>query len=308
VSKTTPILLHLHLPKTAGGSLNRIFYTEVASPDYPTDRENHILKGIYHYSSPQSFVTLKKPDLEIHPAAINILKTRNLKAVLGHFTFGIHRYLPKTSTYITLLRNPVDRIISLYYHYTRKMSKQSEGKLTLDQFLTGYPLPGMEPQQTQLLTDNDQTRRISGLQPRSGKCTNAMLEQAKKNLESNFSVVGVTDQFDEMVVLLKRKFGWLSPHKYWPVHVGRVRSERSQIDMATIDRIRDGNRFDLALYNFAHKMMDDTIEKSGQGFQFDMNVFRSQRKELMECVNHRNPKVAKRVETALGRVKRDSQL
>jgi len=228
--------------------------------------------------------------------------------VVGHFTFGIHRYLAKTSTYITLIRNPVDRIFSLYFHYTNRMRNKSEGKLTLDQFLTGYPLPGGDPQRTQLLTDNDQTRRISGLEPPSGKCTSAMLEEAKKNLESNFSVVGVTDQFDEMLVLLKRKFGWLNPHKYWPKHFHGARSEQTQIDKETIDRIRDMNRFDLALYDFAKRMMDDEIEKSGKDFQSDMNVFRSQRMNLMECVYHKNPKEHKQLESVLRRIERDSRL
>jgi len=307
-SKNTPILLHLHLPKTAGGSLNRVIYSQVASPDYPTDDENSIYRGIYYYRSIQRSVTLKKPVLDIHPAAIDILETRNLTAVVGHFTFGIHRYLPRTSTYITQLRNPVDRIISLYFHYTNRMRNKSEGKLTLDQFLTGYLLPGRNPRRTQLLTDNDQTRRISGLEPPSGKCTSAMLEEAKMNLESNFSVVGVTDRFDEMVVLLKRKFGWLNPHKYWPKHFHGERSEQTQIDKETIDRIRDMNRFDLALYEFAHNMMDEQIVKSGKDFERDMSTFKSKRAHMMERVKHNDPKEHKLLESALRRIERNARL
>ena len=306
--KNNPILLHLHLPKTAGGSLNRVIYSQVASPDHPTDDENSIYEGIYHYSPLQRPVTLRRPVLDIHPAAIDILRTRKLKAVIGHFTFGIHRYLVSSSTYVTLLRNPVDRIISLYFHYTRKMGKRPEGRLTLAQFLTEFPLPGRDNQQTQLLTDNDQTRRISGLDQPDGKCTGAMLEEAKKNLASYFSVVGVTDRFDEMVVLLKREFGWLDPHKYWPAHVARARSEQTQINRETLGRIRELNQFDFALYEFANEMMDKQIEKSGKDFERDMSIFKSQRAQMMESAYHKYPKAAEHVETVLRRVERDSRL
>jgi hypothetical protein len=306
--KNNPILLHLHLPKTAGGSLNRVIYSQVASPDFPTDEENSIYRGIYHYSPLQRPVTLRKPALTIHPAAINILKTRKLNAVIGHFAFGVHRYLSRRSTYVTLLRNPADRIISLYFHYIRKMGKRPEGKLTLAQFLSGFPLPGSDLQQPQLLTDNDQTRRISGLEQPGGKCTDAMLEEAKKNLASNFSVVGVTDRFDEMVVLLKREFGWLDPHKYWPAHVARARSEQTQINRETLDRIRELNQFDFALYEFANEMMDKQIENSGIDFERDISIFKSQRAQMMESAYHKHPKAAEHVETVLRRVERDSQL
>ena len=33
----------------------------------------------------------------------------------GHMTFGLHEVLPQTATYITVLRDPVDRVISAFY-------------------------------------------------------------------------------------------------------------------------------------------------------------------------------------------------
>ena len=307
-STDTPILLHLHLPKTAGGSLNRVIYSQAASPDFPTDDENSIYKGIYYYRTTQRSVTLKKPVLDIHPAAIDILRTRNLNAVVGHFTFGIHRYLPRNSTYVALIRNPVDRIISLYFHYANRMRKEPEGNLTLEQFLDGFPLPRRGLQQTQALTDNDQTRRISGLEPPAGKCTSAMLEEAKKNLESHFSVVGVTDRFDEMIVLLKREFGWMNPHEYWPKHFRGERSKQSPIDKETLDRIRDMNRFDLALYEFAKELMDKQIQESRKDFEHDLSIFRLERAHLMERVKHNDPKEHELLESALKRIERDARL
>ena len=307
-SDHTPILLHLHLPKTAGGSLNRIIYSQVASTDDPIEEENSIYRGVYHYSPLQRPVTLRKPVLDIHPDAIEILRTRNLKAIIGHFTFGIHQYLSGNSTYVTLLRNPVDRIISLYFHYTRKLGKQPEGKPSLAQFLSGFSLPAKGLQEMQLITDNDQTRRISGLESSSGKCTNAMLKAAKRNLKSHFSVVGVTDRFDETVVLLQREFGWSDSYRYWPAHVARARSEQTDVDEQTLDRIRELNEFDFALYEFAKALMIEQIARSGTDFERDLSIFRSERARLMKRARHEVPDAVEQVEAVRRRVERDSQL
>ncbi|MEO5579030.1 MAG: hypothetical protein ABIR58_00110 [Gemmatimonadaceae bacterium] len=56
--------------------------------------------------------------------------------------------------------------------------------------------------------DNDQTRRIAGEEPPLGRCTSAMFELAKQNLRRHFRVVGVTDRFDETLLLMKQAFGW----------------------------------------------------------------------------------------------------
>ena len=301
-------MLHLHLPKTAGGSLNRVIYSQVASPDYPSDDDNSIYRGIYYYRTNQRSVTLKSPVLDIHPAAIDILRTRNLNAVVGHFTFGIHRYLDRNSTYVSLIRNPVDRIISLYFHYSNRMRNISSNNLPLAQFLNGFPLPVKGLQQIQTLTDNDQTRRISGLKTPSGKCTGAMLEVAKKNLKSHFSVVGVTDRFDEMVVLLKRKFGWSDPHNYWPKHFRGARAEQSPPNKDTVDQIRAGNEYDLELYEYANELMDEQIKKSGKAFEHDLSIFRSERAQVMEQVKRQDPEEHKLLKSALRRIERDARL
>ena len=39
-------------------------------------------------------------------------KTRMFK---GHMLFGLHKILPQPSTYITVLRDPVERVLSAFY-------------------------------------------------------------------------------------------------------------------------------------------------------------------------------------------------
>ena len=111
-----------------------------------------------------------------------------------------------------------------------------------------------------------------------------------------------------MVVLLKRKFGWKDPHKYWPAHVARARSEQTQLDQETLDHIREMNQFDFALYQFASELMETQINASGETFEHDLRIFKSQRAKMLEgaCLEH--PKAARQVEAVLRRVERDSKL
>ena len=107
------IVLFLHIPKCAGLSLSNILYWQLYSnEDYIYG--HYFTNGIYHY--PVGFF-LKDLTHPIEDQISRIFLARNdLRAVLGHFYFGIHKKVIKPFTYITILRHPLERIFSLYKH------------------------------------------------------------------------------------------------------------------------------------------------------------------------------------------------
>ena len=48
--------------------------------------------------------------------AQEILRRKALRMVMGHFAFGLHDMIDGSKTYLTILRDPVERILSLYFH------------------------------------------------------------------------------------------------------------------------------------------------------------------------------------------------
>ncbi|MCB0197495.1 MAG: sulfotransferase family 2 domain-containing protein [Anaerolineae bacterium] len=165
-----------------------------------------------------------------------------------------------------MLRNPIDRVISNYYfileqpeHYLHKevVSK------TMD--LKTFVLSGVSTEQ-----DNGQTRRIAGvsigrLQGRKqvdhGCCTTEILESAKKNLESNFSIIGLTERFDETLFLLKKAYNWSLPLYYHRGNKTKRRPKMKEIPKDTINAIRDFNKFDLELYEWAKVLFERQLEQ-----------------------------------------------
>ena len=113
----------------------------------------------------------------------------------GHFAFGIHARLQRPCLYITLLRDPVARLLS------NVRFGMDHGKWTRD-------TPISEIVEQGRLIDNMQTRQIAGIADRDTPCTSETLATAIENLRSHYAVVGTTERFDDTLKILITLFGW----------------------------------------------------------------------------------------------------
>ncbi len=166
--------------------------------------------------------------------------------MIGHFWFGLHEHVSRPSVYVTALRNPVERVLSLYY-YTRL-----QDSISLDQFVAEPPFREI---------DNDQTRRIAGVDPEIGECTPEMLATAKENLR-RFAVVGTIERLDDTLALLRRRFGWRSPFVSEPRNVNPDRPPLSTLPAATVAAIRARNELDWELWRYASELMDEELKRA----------------------------------------------
>ena len=97
-----PTIIFLHIPKTAGSTLHTILQKQ-----YPGDQLCH-LKGDPHIDT--AITNFKSMDST---------QKKQIRLLTGHFEFGIHQWLPQTAVYFTLLRHPVERVLSYYYFILR---------------------------------------------------------------------------------------------------------------------------------------------------------------------------------------------
>ena len=119
--------------------------------------------------------------------------------------YGIHTAVPRPSTYVTLLRHPMARVISgyksaRYWPGHRLYETVNERQMDLAEYVrSGIALE----------MDNSMMRAITGnVSTPYGECTDGMLEHAKRLIATEYAVVGLTERFDETLMVLGRTFGW----------------------------------------------------------------------------------------------------
>jgi hypothetical protein len=99
-----------------------------------------------------------------------------------------------------------------------------------------------------------------------------MLDEAKRNLREHFSVVGLTERFNESVVLIKRRLGW-ERVRYKPRNVTSERPSRSEMPARTLRLIESQNEKDLELYAFGSRLFDRELEREGMSLELEVAVF-----------------------------------
>lgn len=225
------VVIFIHLPKTAGTTLYDILKKQYSKRNILTfhgviGQNREAFEKQYQYTLNKNQVSLIK----------------------GHMNYGLHDVLDCPYKYITVLRNPINRIISVYYYLVQsKFHPQHhlvKGK-TLEEFVT-----------SDMAHHNGQTRFIAGEYNPSDKLQPAnLLERAKKNLQEDFAVVGLTERFDESLMLLQRKLGW----KKMPFYVKENKSKKphdSSISGQAYDLIIEKNSLDIHLYQYAQEIFD----------------------------------------------------
>lgn len=128
-----------------------------------------------------------------------------LRLVRGHLLYGVHGALGRQALYFTMLRDPYARTVSAYEYILAKRAHRLHGTLTSRAMtFVEYVTSGVT-----LETDNWQVRCVAGdAQTPFGCCDGEMLEHAKRNIARDFALVGLTERFDESLVVLARMYGW----------------------------------------------------------------------------------------------------
>jgi hypothetical protein len=238
------IIAFVHIEKAAGTTLNHLLRLNYF-PRYCDVRPlSYTSKGVFGVND-------MKRVFAINPA---------VKCISGHAIrpfANLCDLIPKIR-YITLLRDPLYRYISHYQFWVEKLQK----KITFDQFLDLKN------------TFNFQTKKIAGTED---------LYLAKDILARRFFLVGLVEEFDRFLILLKKN---LEPFNFCPGYrVQRIGDRKSIIRRKVMDnlnyyhdRIIKANLLDIELYKFARdELIPKEIEKYGSDFENDVRTFTNSR-------------------------------
>jgi hypothetical protein len=262
--QSEPLLVFVHIPKTGGTVL-----TSVLRTNEPGDGIRHggnVFKGSGGLRQHVRFERLLANDAgELDRA----------RFIAGHFPLGIREFMPpnREARYFALLREPADRTLSHFFRIReRRGGAEAPNKLGLP------PLPADATVEDALergyIHDNVQTRMLSGLPEPFGEVTDEMLGRAKQNLRG-LAFIGLTERFDESLVLAKRRLG-LRTILYRSK--GRVNEKRPRGGDVP-DELRRAaeacNRYDLELYKHAEQLFESAPERRELDFEVELGGLRA---------------------------------
>lgn len=275
-----PTIIFLHIGKTAGTTMRRVLRRQ-----FPASRTLLIRNRAIKERDPDAQGLRREQTLAFFAEMPETERAR-ARLILAHTVFGLHEYVPRPSTYITMLRDPVRLTMSQYHYVVRNPNHPLHAEATSE----GATLESYVAGGSALEADNSQVRAISGdLDTPFGGCSPEMLERAKRNIEERFSFVGITERFDESLVLLRRTFGWKPPY-YVAANV-TPSSRKEPVPESTRALIEDMNALDRRLYEWAGERFADAIAAS-PGFEGELERFRrgNRRYQPIGKLTHTVPK------------------
>jgi hypothetical protein len=247
-------IIFLHIPKAAGITLYNILDRQYKKQEIYTIDGVRVKESVEHFKK------------------LSIEKRSNFSLLKGHQPFGLHEYMIGSVKYITMLRNPVDRIISFYYyvlsepkHYLHDTVKAK--KLSLDDFVVS----GLSNE-----LDNGQVRLIAGcdVDLEYGGCSRELLEIAKYNIQNFFAVVGLQERFDESLILMKKKLGWKKTILYRKSNITRGKPSVRDVSRDVVRSIEKINELDCELYDFVKDNFESMISSQKEDMARELKLHR----------------------------------
>ena len=259
-------LVFLHIHKTAGTSLRGLLLRQFAA-------------GRVHLMDQHYFRVQQAVDAL---AAREVEERRRIDLLVGHVAYGIHALLPRPSTYLTVLREPVARTLSEYYFVRSAPAPYIRGVLNAKRELSNYerqfqehlrrdstPANSLEAFLEMLRGSaalNLQTRMIGGFVARGGylrpypPLPAAALQTAKNNLRDNIAICGLVERFDESVLLMQATLGWRSAC-YTVENARRGELHRVPVSKATLSMIERHCALDIELYDYARALFEERLRE-----------------------------------------------
>lgn len=226
-------LIFLHIFKAGGTSLRK-----VVRQQYPNAKCQ-----VFEGSFPESNAWREQPQEERDACEL----------LIGHQHYGQHEFLSNPVTYMTVLREPVDRILS-YYYFVLRYKQHYSYDYGFHENMSISELYGLG---RFIELDNIQTRLLNPQPERQypfGSIDESMFEVALKNLRS-IQRVGVVERMGDFLDVLRLSEGWSierTPHE----NRTSDRPAAEAHDDRTLEIIREHNRWDALLYEEARRLFE----------------------------------------------------
>ncbi len=241
MAQTPPRVIFTHIPKTAGTTMRSVLYRQ------------------YQQTLFSLYGLMNESDVFAKLTEASRTTPDTVRAVSAHIPYGIHNYLTGESyQYFTILREPVKRAMSAYF-YMRQLTNHPRNadamQLTIVEYIQRYPFLGTV--QTRYLLGMPQQNPEQILDSTAPLPENA-LDIAKEHLANEYATFGLTERFDESLLLLREAFGWRNIY-YESQNI--TKSKRDNLTPETMDALRQACAIDIALYDYAKGLFEQRLQQ-----------------------------------------------
>jgi hypothetical protein len=263
------VLIHLHIAKTGGTSVSSLV-KHAFRPEEVFEWTRH---GVNAYGA------LQMATREASKRQLVEFGLDRIRYVAGHMPMGVHREFDRPTKYFTILRHPVERVISLFHFLIQLgVPLRKDGKrLTFEDYVEN---------RSDINLCNYQVRAVSGCAELDapagppGEVVSAMpverhhLDVAKRNIEELFVAAAPLEQVTELALLLRRVYGW--PMRRLQTEYKNPTKERPksvEVSPRLIKIIEDCNSYDLELYEWVGNRFAEQRRLFEPGLSRDLRVF-----------------------------------
>lgn len=234
-----PRFFFVHLQKTGGTALfQRLRDHFGAAAVYPTPDDDGGVEAVLEVPHLREWYRAKHDEVQV---------------VTGHFPLCATEVLGDRFTTFTVLRDPVERTLSLLRR--RQSSQERYEGWSLEQIYDDPPL--------QAIIGNHMVKMLSLTVPEMTDTPllaevvfdDERLARAMANLETRIDVFGIQEELNAFCEELEARFGWdLGPPRF------ANRTHAVPVEHALRERIAADNRYDVALYAFARRLLAQRAE------------------------------------------------
>jgi len=229
----------------------------------------------------------RKKDLRI----MSQNKQRKIELIQGHQYFGIHKELLQDCVYFTLLRHPVNRVVSAYQSFRKTKDSPHH------EWANYYSLRGALKEKKFWEFNNYYTRILANIRLDEvpfGEIENKHYQHARDNLREHF-LFAPSEKFDEMLVYLYRKLGWRE-YPYYSRANSVKKKDRIEVDEETKKMICRLNHYDLELWYYAKSEFKENVKEIPNFNEFLVPDFKGRNKFISPLL------ASKRIKRKLERI------
>lgn len=243
-----------HIPKTGGTTFRNILIN------------NYSWRHV-------DFPNLPKKNIQPENFPLNSMLLRQIRSLSGHrlrYSEDINTLFPDFK-FVVFLRDPIARIISLYFHIQRFENPDLKFREWVNENCTAP------------LLSNSQTLFIAG---------EADLNRAKSILDNKYLFAGSMDLFDNSLLILKKKIGSKFDIRYVRKNIAPSNKDEilnNEDNRGALQKLYKYNELDIQLHEYVKgSIFANYQQKFGKITEDDIDEFRHLNKSFQPNVAKKN--------------------